>query len=101
MSALTEIEIFQRMRESLRIAAECAEALAIEDVRGREYTVLREHLKLIEGCCIQAANWREDTRWLPLGRLVAECHQKGRQLAAASGPRLAHDQGQAGAEAPQ
>ena len=76
MSALTEIEIFDRMRESLRIAAECAEALAIEDVRGREYTVLREHLKLIEGCCIQAANWREDTRWLPLGRLVAECHQK-------------------------
>lgn len=76
MGRLSEQEIFDRLRESLRIAAECSEALAIDDVKGREYVVLREHLKLIEGCCIQAATWREDARWLGLGRLAAECHKR-------------------------
>lgn len=64
------------MTESLRIAAECAEALATNDVEGRDYYSLREHLKLIEGCCIQAATFREDTRWLPLGRTVIEAWQR-------------------------
>lgn len=76
MGRLTESEIFERMVESLRIAAESAEMLATDDVKGRNYETLREHLKLIEGCCIQAATWRDDARWLPMGRLVAECHQR-------------------------
>lgn len=76
MARTTEADIFAKMVESLRIAAECAEALATNDVKGRDYHTLVDCLKDVEGCCIQAATWREDTRWLPLGRLIAECHQR-------------------------
>lgn len=76
MGRLTEREIFSRLVESLRIAAECADALAINDMDGRDYATLREHLRLIEGCCQQASAWREDTRWLMLGRYAAECHAR-------------------------
>ena len=76
MARLTEPEIFAQLVESLRIAAECADALAINDVKGRDYFVLRENLKLVEGCCVQAMYWREDTRWSQLGMMAAECHKR-------------------------
>ncbi len=76
MSALTEVEIFARLVESLREASEAAEELSTRDVKGPAYSRLREHLMLIEGSCRQASAWRQDTRWLDLGQLAAECHKR-------------------------
>jgi len=76
MSALTEIEIFNRMAESFRIAAEECEAIALDPKAGPHYTKMREHLRLIEGCCRQASAWREDTRWLPMGLMMSSIHKK-------------------------
>lgn len=76
MSNLTEVEIFSRMRESLALAAEHCDRLAIDSLRGPIYEKLRDELALIEGCCQQASAHREDTRWLPIGLLVAACHKK-------------------------
>jgi hypothetical protein len=76
MGALTEPEIFDRMRTSLRVAADLCGKLAHLPMKGRNYDKLRTELKLIEGCCKQASTWREDARWLPIGRLMAQCHAK-------------------------
>lgn len=76
MAALTEAEIFSCLSENLRLAAECCDDLATLPAKGPTYDKLRKQLRLIEGACRQASAWREDTRWLPIGRLMAECHQK-------------------------
>lgn len=75
MGALTEAEIFDRQMTSLRLAAELCDDLAILPLKGVAYDRLRRELRLIEGCCKQAAAWREDTRWLPIGMAMAECHR--------------------------
>lgn len=64
------------MIESLDLAAEAADRLADVNVRGPEYNKLRECLALVEGCCRQAGAWREDSRWLPIGKMMNDCHQK-------------------------
>lgn len=78
MSDLTEREIFDRLVTSFREAAEHCEALAVQlnRVKGQRYVKLREHLLLIEGSCRQAAMWRDDSRWLDLGKFAAECHKR-------------------------
>jgi hypothetical protein len=76
MSDLTESEVLDRMKTSLREAIQACQDLAVKSVKGRPYEVLRENLLLIEGCCRQLAAFRGDTRWLPIGKLMAECHQK-------------------------
>lgn len=78
MSDLTEREIFDRLMTSCREAAEHCEALAVQvnRIKGQRYVKLREQLKLIEGCCRQAAMWRDDARWLQFGQFAVVCHQK-------------------------
>lgn len=76
MGALSEIEIFSCLTENLRLAAEDAESLARSPEKGAIYNQFRQRLLLIEGACRQASLWRQDTRWLPLGKLMAEAHQK-------------------------
>lgn len=78
MSDLTEREIFDRLVTSFREVAEHCEALAVQvnRVKGQRYVKLREHLKLVEGSCRQAAMWRDDSRWLQIGQFAAECHRK-------------------------
>jgi hypothetical protein len=76
MSNLTEIEIFDRMAENLRLAAQHCDELAVYSRKGQPYEDLRDELELIEGCCQQASAHREDTRWLPIGLLMRECHDK-------------------------
>ena len=70
MSYLTEVEIFDRMKASLRTAIEACEQLAIEPYKGPMYLHFREHMKLVDGCCRQASAWREDTRWLNIANLI-------------------------------
>lgn len=76
MSDLTENEVLDRMKTSLREAIDACRQLAVKSVKGQPYETLREHLLMIEGCCRQLAAFRGDTRWLPIGKLMAECHQK-------------------------
>lgn len=76
MGALTEVEIFSRMKESFGFAIEAAEHLARYPLKGLNYDKLRKNLRLIEGCCKQANTWREDTRWLVFIQLTSECHQR-------------------------
>lgn len=76
MSDLTEAEIFDCMRENLALAAEHCDQLAVESLKGEVYEKLRDELEKIEGCCKQAAQWREDMRWWPIGQLMGECHKK-------------------------
>ena len=75
MSDLTETEIFECLSHNLRLAAEDCELLATTPKRGWIYDRFRKELKLVEGACRQAAAWRGDTRWLPLGMKMEECHQ--------------------------
>lgn len=76
MSALTEQEIFDQLSQSFRRAAELCDELAVSPAKGVAYMRLRQELRLIEGCCKQAAVWREDTRWLSYGLMMAECHKR-------------------------
>ena len=75
MGKLTETEIFDQMRSSLKAAIQHCEDLAVEPVKGFTYEFLRNELKLIEGCCRQASAWREDTRWLNAGLAMGEAHK--------------------------
>lgn len=76
MGALTEREIFDCMETNLGLAIQNCEDLARLPLKGPSYVKLRENLKLIEGCCRQASAWREDTRWLNVGLVMAEAHKR-------------------------
>ena len=85
MGDLTEIEIFDRMKESFRASSDACLRLARGE-RGPLYRQLRAHLGLIEGTLRQAAWWREDTRWLYVVPLVAKAHQSAGQWLRDKGP---------------
>ena len=76
MGALTETEIFACLAENLTLAAEECERLAVLPAAGPTYNSLRHRLRLIEGACRQASAWREDTRWLPIGLMMHEAHDR-------------------------
>lgn len=72
MGDLTEREIFDCIASNAREAASHCETLAKSPQEGETYDALRKNLELIEGACRQASAWRGDTRWLPLGRTMAQ-----------------------------
>lgn len=76
MGQLTEREIFDCLTENFRLAAQHAEDLARVPKGGPVYIQFREELRLIEGACRQAAQWREDARWLPMGMKVNDLLQR-------------------------
>jgi hypothetical protein len=76
MGDLTESEIFDCLTDNFRKAASLCEDLARHPRKGPIYRELRDSLKLIEGACRQASAWREDTRWLRIGLLMAEAHKR-------------------------
>ena len=75
---LSEREIFDQMLMSLRGAIDDCVEIASQPRSGPQFERLRAKLKLVEGCCRQAAAWREDTRWLPIGITVEQAHQRAR-----------------------
>jgi len=79
MGALTEQEIFSAMRENLRGAADDCDLIANHPSSGPAFDRMRKRLKLVEGCCRQAAYWREDARWLPMGVKMEQAHQIARK----------------------
>ena len=78
MGALTETEIFDCLKSNLRSAAADCDLIARQPVSGPIFDRMRKSLKLVEGACRQAAYWREDARWLPLGIKMEEAHQRAR-----------------------
>jgi hypothetical protein len=76
MGALTEIEIFDCLVENFRLAVDNCEKLANVPAAGPAYNELRHQLLAIEGACRQASVWREDTRWLAIGMMMHEAHQR-------------------------
>lgn len=76
MGRLTEVEIFDRLADNFRLAAQHADDLARLPAKGPTYNKFRAELKLIEGAARQASQWREDTRWLQIGLMVAEAHKR-------------------------
>lgn len=73
----TEAEIFGRLAENLRVAAEDCAVLAWHPKRGHVYSRFVQSLKLVEGCCRQIYYWRDyDARWLVLKRLCAFAHTR-------------------------
>jgi hypothetical protein len=75
MGDLTESEIFDCLATNFKLAAEHSEDLAKLPRKGPTYRKLRDELKLLEGACRQAAYWRQDARWFPIGKIMATCHQ--------------------------
>lgn len=98
MGALTECEIFDCMTIHFRIAIEACEKLAARPTGNATYDRFRKALRMIEGTCKQANCWREDTRWLPIGKMMADCHQKAgewlRGIKQEDGSRVAIAKGQ-------
>ncbi len=76
--ALTEKEIFDQMKSQLRSAIADCELIAKYPRSGAPFISLRKSLKLVEGCCRQAAHWREDARWLGVGLQFEKAHQIAR-----------------------
>jgi hypothetical protein len=77
--SLTEQEIFSFLAEKFRLAAECADKLAISAKQGPTYAALRENLKGAEGAIRQGGHFREDSRWFQIGLALEECHQLARR----------------------
>lgn len=75
---LTEREIFDRLKGCLSEAARDCDFIAIQPSSGFYFERLRKNLKLAEGCCRQAAHWREDARWLVPGLKLEHAHQIAR-----------------------
>lgn len=92
MGDLTEAEIFDCLKSNLRQAAQCCDDLAVLPKTGPTYRRLRDHLKLIEGSCKQAAVWRQDARWFTVQHMFAEAHKDAggwlRGVKVANGPAL-------------
>lgn len=79
MSDLSELEVIDRLQTSLRESIQAAEILAVSPKKGPTYGKLREHLKLVEGSVRQLSVFRQDTRWLDIGRNVEKCHQMAKE----------------------
>lgn len=86
MTGTTEVELFDQLISNLKAAISECETLAVLPFRGPAYIRLRENFKLMEGSCRQIAQWREDSRWLPLGLYFEECHQKAMKWVAENAP---------------
>ncbi len=78
MAELTEREILDRLKTSLKEAASQARQLAAGE-RGKVYPAFRENLDLVYGCCRQMSGWREDTRWSEFGVMIHGCRERCRR----------------------
>lgn len=77
-NSLTEQEIADKLRDSLKGAAADAKLLASLPAQGPTYMRLRDRLGEAETACRMMAYWREDTRWLAMGLKMEEAHQRCR-----------------------
>lgn len=76
MSTLTEAEIWDRLRTSLRSAIDLCGKLATVPAMGPNYRKMIEELELIEGSARQIGAFRFDMRWNLFGYEMARFHQR-------------------------
>src|ERR1700691_2419987 len=76
---LTENEILLRMKENLRKASELCDVMAISPERWSTFAQFKKSMDVVEDCCRQMNYWRQDTRWLPMGRHAALMVQNTRK----------------------
>lgn len=76
MSQLTEIEIADRLRTSLRSAVDLCGKLATVPAQGPNYRALVVELEMIEGAARQMGYSRDDMRWQLFGYNMARFHQR-------------------------
>lgn len=75
MSMPDEKDVLQSMKESLRLAAENCERLAVHPFRGFVYDQMRKQLKEVETCCMRIGYYRGgDARWLYIAPKMHEAH---------------------------
>lgn len=67
------------MKNQLRSAAADCDLIAKFPQSGEAFKRMRKSLKLVEGCCRQAAHWREDARWLSPALHMEHAHQIARE----------------------
>lgn len=73
--ALHEQEIFACLSDDLKSAADHCDQMAVSPQKGPIWRELRDELNRIEGCCRQAAAYREDARWLQHGLTIGKASQ--------------------------
>lgn len=76
MSTLTEVEIWDRLRTSLRSAIDLCGKLATVPAQGPNYRKLVEELGLIEGASRQIGAFRFDMRFNLFGYEMSRFHQR-------------------------
>jgi hypothetical protein len=76
MGYLREGEILDKLIDSLRIAAQASDDIAIRPKKGRTYRELRDALLEAESACRQMGHWRAQDNWLRLGTYMAGAVQK-------------------------
>lgn len=75
MGYLREGEILDKLIDSLRIAAQAADDIAVRPKKGRTYRELRDALAEAEGACRQMGHWRGQHVWLNLGSTMHSAHE--------------------------
>ncbi len=74
---MSEAELLDRMKCSIRSAAERCRKLAVHPLRGFVYDAMRKELKQIEQDCTSVAYYRNgDARWLNVGLMMEEAHKR-------------------------
>lgn len=76
VSAITEQDLFDRLRTSLRQAIQYCKDLANFPAQGPTYLKMREELETLETASRQVGYWREDARWFAFGFEMASFHQR-------------------------
>lgn len=76
MANLSDSELFDRLKTSLRSAIQHTKNLAVLPAKGPTYRMLVAELKLIEGSCRQIQWAREDMRWGAVANTMENFHQR-------------------------
>lgn len=79
MGGHTEKELYEIMRENLRLAVEACREIASQWQSGPQFIRLRDHLKKVEESCRDTMWLREDSRWSEVSLKFEQCHQIARR----------------------
>lgn len=87
---LTETELLEQIKQNLRLCAEDCDNLGNAPRYGQIFIHMCKRLKEIEVACNQVAVHRNgDARWLPMGMMMEEVHQRALKWLRAGQPLAA------------
>lgn len=87
MSELTEVEVWDRLRTSLRAAIDLSKKLAFIPAQGPNYQQLIIELQYVEDASRQMGAMRSDMRWHRFGYEMASFHQRAGDIIRSYGAR--------------